>query len=199
MKNFLARTRDKIRNWVVKHAEGPRAKIWLAAISFAEASFFPIPPDILLIAILLVKSKHWFFYASLTTLFSVLGGVLGYFIGVLFFDTVGEFLVSFYHLEDEMLVVRGYFSDNAFTAIFLAAFTPIPFKVFTITAGLFKINLLVLIVASVLGRGARFFAISYVLRRYGKQIEGFVYKYFNIFSCVVAAFVVGIVLINVLA
>ena len=187
-----------MRDWGVKHAEGPHAKMWLAAVSFAEASFFPIPPDMLLIAILLTKSKRWFFYATFTTLFSVLGGIFGYFIGVFFFDTVGEFLVSFYHLEHEMFVVSEYFSNNAFVAIFLAAFTPIPFKVFTITAGFCKINLLVLIVASILGRGIRFFVISYMLRKYGKQIGGFVYKYFNIFSLIVAIFIVGIIFIGFL-
>ncbi|MCK5027739.1 MAG: DedA family protein, partial [Candidatus Pacebacteria bacterium] len=98
----------------------------------------------------------------------------------------------------EMFVVSEYFSNNAFVAIFLAAFTPIPFKVFTITAGFCKINLLVLIVASILGRGIRFFVISYMLRKYGKQIGGFVYKYFNIFSLIVAIFIVGIIFIGFL-
>ena len=190
--------KHKMRDWVVKHAEGPHSKTWLATVSFAEASFFPIPPDILLIAILLIKKRRWFFYAFFTTVFSVLGGVFGYVIGAFFFDTVGESLVSIYHLEHEMLVVGEYFSNNAFVAIFLAAFTPIPFKVFTITAGVFKIKILVLIVASILGRGTRFFIISYMLRKYGKHIEGFIYKYFNIFSLVVAVFIVGIILISVL-
>lgn len=196
--NIFNATKEKMRDWGTKHAEGPHARWWLSGVSFAEASFFPIPPDLLLIGLLLSSSKRWFSDALLTTVFSVLGGILGYAIGVFFFDTVGESLVNFYHLQDEMLIVSDYFSRNAFVSIFLAAFTPIPFKVFTISAGLFKINIFMLIIASVLGRGARFFTISYMLRRYGKQIGDFVYKYFNIFSLGIAVFILGIILIGVL-
>jgi membrane protein YqaA with SNARE-associated domain len=196
MFNLLTQIKEKTRAWSLKHANGPHAEKWLAAFSFAEASFFPIPPDVLLIAMLLVKSSDWIRKAFLTTLFSVLGGLFGYLIGVFFYELVGVPLIEFYHLQEQVQVVGQLFAENAFTAIFLAAFTPIPFKVFTIIAGLFKINLLVFVLAAFLGRGMRFFVISYMLRRYGKQVSGFIYKYFNMFSLVVAVFIVGVVLIS---
>ena len=198
MNNFLTRIKERTRSWATKHATGKHAQAWLAAVSFSEASFFPVPPDILLIAMLLTSSRHWMFQAFWTTAFSVLGGIFGYVIGFYLFQIVGEPLVNFYHLEDEMATVGNMFSDNAFVTIFLAAFTPIPFKVFTISAGLFGVNFLVFIIASFLGRGIRFFVIGYMLRRYGSQVGLFIYKYFNLFSLVVAIFILGIILMNVL-
>ncbi|MCK5095769.1 MAG: DedA family protein [Candidatus Pacebacteria bacterium] len=198
MDNFLTRIKERTRSWTVKHANGKHAQAWLAGVAFSEASFFPIPPDILLIAMLLTSSRHWIFQASWTTTFSVLGAIFGYIIGFFLFQTVGGPLVNFYHLESEMMTVGDMFSDNAFVAVFLAAFTPIPFKVFTISAGLFNVNFLVFVLAALFGRGTRFFAIGYILRRYGSQIGSLVYKYFNIFSLIIAIFIFGIILINVL-
>jgi len=182
MKFWFTNTRDQILNWTVRHAKGAHAKFWLVVFSFMEASFFPIPPDILLIAILLTNSARWFWYCLITTLSSVAGGIFGYLIGCFFFVFIGEPLIAFYNLETSVAQVRVLFDNNAFWAIFLAAFTPIPFKVFTIAAGLFNINFGVFLIASLLGRGMRFFAIGYLLRRFGKKISAFLYKYFNIFS-----------------
>ena len=156
---WLTKKRDQMRDWVLRHAEGPRARLWLAAFSFTEASFFPIPPDILLIAILLTNGTHWVKYSLITTLSSVAGAVFGYIIGVFFFAVIGEPLIAFYNLQESMAHVGKLFADNAFITILLAAFTPIPFKVFTIAAGLFHIDFFVFIIASLLGRGTRFFAI----------------------------------------
>ena len=199
MNCWLTQTRDKIRDWAVRHAKGAHARFWLATFSFAEASFFPVPPEFLLIAILLTNSAQWFRYCLIATLFSVAGGVFGYVIGIFFFAVIGEPLVAFYHLEGSMLYVGNLFSNNAFVTIFLAAFTPIPFKVFTIAAGLFHINFFVFIFACVLGRGTRFFATGYLLHRFGRQISAFLYKYFNIFSLIAALFIIAIIFFSTLA
>lgn len=191
MFEYLHKTRDRLRDWAIRHAEGPHAARWLSALSFSESSFFPIPPDILLIAIILSrKVSRWFYYAALTTVFSVLGGIAGYAIGYLFFDLFGQGIIAFYGLEEKMTIVQKLFSDNAFMAIFLAAFTPIPYKVFTIAAGVFSINLFPFVIASILGRGIRFFIVGYLAYLFGEGIRAVLYKYFNIISLVIAALVV---------
>lgn len=191
MFSFLDRTRERIREWSVRHASGPNSKFWLSSLSFSEASFFPVPPDVLLIAILLAnKARQWLYYAGLTTIFSVLGGVLGYGIGFFFFDIFGEGIISFYGLESAFVELKNTFDKAAFWAIFAAAFTPIPYKIFTITAGLFNINFLTFIIASILGRGIRFFAIGFILKLYGEKIADILYKYFNIFSLLVLILIV---------
>ena len=188
-----------MRNWVLRHAEGPRARLWLAAFSFTEASFFPIPPDILLIAILLTNGTYWVRYSLITTLSSVAGAVFGYIIGVFFFAIIGEPLIAFYHLEESMAYVEKLFSDNAFITILLAAFTPIPFKVFTIAAGVCHIDFFIFVIASLLGRGTRFFAIGYLLHRFGRKISSLLYKYFNIVSLIMAVFIIAIIFFSTLA
>ena len=189
--------KDRIKEWSIAHAEGPYSKFWLSFFSFTESSFFPIPPDIILMAVLLSRQKHrWIFYALLTTLFSVLGGLFGYAIGFIFFKAVGAAIISFYGLEEQVGTVSRLFSDNAFFTMFIAAFTPIPYKVFTIAGGLFKINIFVFILASILGRGIRFFAVAYFVKRYGKRISHVLYKYFNIVS--VAVIIIIAVLIYAL-
>lgn len=183
MFQFLNNTKEKIRNWALRHAKGSHSKFWLSILSFSESSFFPVPPDILLIAILLAnKAKRWLSYVGLTTIFSVLGGIFGYAIGFLFFDVFGDSLISFYGLTDEFTRLGGVFEETVFWTIFTAAFTPIPYKIFTITAGFFNVNFLIFLLASLLGRGIRFFIIGFILKRYGEKIADVLYKYFNIVS-----------------
>jgi len=183
MRQRLQTLKEGMSAWAVRHAEGKNAKWWLFGLSFAESSFFPIPPDVLLVAILMTRERvRAFYYASITTAGSVLGGLFGYAIGYFFFQTVGVWLVHTYHLESQMTVVQKLFSDNAFFAIFVAAFTPIPYKVFTIAGGLFGISIPVFIIASILGRGGRFFAVAALMRYFGEHIARGLYKYFNIAS-----------------
>ena len=192
MKQKLQTIKDSLVAWTVRHAEGKNAKWWLFILAFAESSFFPITPDVLLGAILMTRERvRAFFYATVTTVGSVLGGLFGYAIGYFFFQTVGVWLVGVYHLESQMESVRVLFADNAFFAIFVAAFTPIPYKVFTIAAGLFSINLPVFIIASILGRGGRFFAVAGVMRFFGGHIARIAYQYFNLISLLVAL-VIGV-------
>lgn len=183
MKAFLETNKDRLKAWIERHIQGKHGIWWLAGISFAESSFFPIPPDIFLIAMLMGKDRsRWAWYAAITTIASVFGGLFGYVIGYVFFAAIGAKIVAFYGLESAVEQARVLYANNAFLAILTAAFTPIPYKVFTIAAGLFGIHIPTLVLASVLGRGARFFAVAYLMKRYGERIANVVYRYFNLFS-----------------
>ncbi|PIQ35593.1 MAG: cytochrome B [Candidatus Yonathbacteria bacterium CG17_big_fil_post_rev_8_21_14_2_50_43_9] len=194
MKQKLQTLKDSLSTWAVRHTEGKNARWWLFGMSFAESSFFPVPPDVLLVAILMTKERaRAFYYATITTAGSVLGGLLGYAIGYFLFQTVGVWLVDIYHLETEMITVQKLFANNAFFAIFVAAFTPIPYKVFTIAGGLFGISVPTLIIASILGRGGRFFAVATVMKYFGGHIARVFYEYFNLISFAVVI-VLGVIL-----
>jgi len=185
MKNYFRNLKDKLFQWATTHVESGKADFWLAGVSFAESSFFLVPPDLLLIAILSTNAQRWFYYASLTTIFSVLGGFLGYLIGAVFFDIVGKPIIEFYNLGPQVAFIAQKFSDNAFLAIFVSAFTPIPYKLFTISAGFFKINLIAFAVASLFGRGMRFFLVAFLMHKFGKKMTNFFFKYFDIISLAV--------------
>lgn len=191
MKAFLETNKDRLKAWVERHIQGKHGVWWLAGISFAESSFFPIPPDIFLIAILMGKDRsRWAWYAAVTTIASVFGGLFGYLIGYVFFAAIGAKIVAFYGLEAAVEQARVLYANNAFLAILTAAFTPIPYKVFTIAAGLFSIHVPTLVLASILGRGARFFAVAYLMKRYGERIANVVYRYFNLFSILLLGLIV---------
>lgn len=171
--------------------------VTLGAISFAESSFFPVPPDFFIFPLVVKKPERWFKIATLVTITSILGGAIGYFIGFHFYELVGKPLFSFYKLEEEMKVVGELFNKNAFLAIFTAAFTPIPYKVFTIAGGFFEINFLSFLVASILGRAGRFFAVSYASSIFGKKFGNAAIKYFNWITAMVAIVVIVFVLMQI--
>jgi membrane protein YqaA with SNARE-associated domain len=197
MDKFLLNFRERLKKWIVIHAVGPFAKVWLAAVSFAEATFFPIPPDPFLVAILLGGGrKKWAYYSFITVIFSVLGGAFGYLIGLFFFDTIGQWLINVYNLQEGMIRVSGFYDRNAFWAIFISAFTPIPFKIFTITAGFFQINFLVFIISSFLGRALRFFLVGWLFNMFGESIAAALYKYFNAITLVIGIVIVAIILLG---
>ena len=195
MFKYLDKIKKSLEDWSQNHSHGKNAKLWLAIFSFSEASFFPIIADVFLLAILLRNGVRWAYYSFITTIFSVLGAAFGYLIGLLFFDLVGEFIVQTYNLQDQMLVVGEMFANNAFWTIFVSAFTPIPFKVFTISAGFFKINFWIFILASVLGRGMRFFAVGYLVKLFGKQMAHYAFKYFNYITLLILALILLILFI----
>ena len=176
---------------MIKHSGSTHAKVWLSFFSFAEASFFPIPPDFLLVAILGSKQqKNWFYYSTLTATWSVLGGALGYAIGFLLFDSLGQWLITTYDLGQYLITVKELFDQNAFWAIFISGFTPIPYKIFTISAGFFGINFLTFIIASAISRFLRFFIVGYIMKVFGEEMSGFAFKYFNILTVI---FAVGVI------
>lgn len=164
----------KLILWTESFARYKYKEFYLFWISFTESSFFLVPPDVLIIAILSHGLKvSWFRIASIATIGSVSGGILGYIIGFYLYSYIGAPLVSFYGLEDKMNHVGDLFNQHAFISILVAAFTPIPYKVFTIGAGLFSINFFTFILASILGRGARFFLVSYFVNKYGYKAKKF--------------------------
>lgn len=171
-----------VYTWTIHWARTRHAPWALFFIAFIESSFFPIPPDVLLIAMVIADRKAWWRNALICAAGSVLGALFGYFIGFFLFETLGKVIVSTYHLEAHVETVRKLYAENAFWAIFTAAFTPIPYKVFTIAAGLFRISLPILLVASIFGRAGRFFLVSGLLRLFGARIEKFIEKYFDILS-----------------
>jgi len=152
--------------WFKARAHSTHAKVWLFIFSFTESSFFFIAPDVLLVAILLVDSRRWLYYTGLVTIASLLGALFGYVVAAFFYDSLGAHIINFYHLSNEMIKIKASFDSNAGLVMFLAAFTPIPYKVFVLAGGFFKINLWVFLVASLLGRGARYLILSFIVHRF---------------------------------
>jgi len=162
----------------------------LFLLAFAESSFFPIPPDVLLIALSLSIPKKAFKYAAVCTLGSVLGGVLGYFLGWQFWELAKGIL--FQYIDPAGFeVVRNYFIKYEAWAVSIAGFTPIPYKVFTISAGFLRADFMVFFIASVLSRGARFFLVSLLIFHYGPSIRSFIDRYFNILSYAFMTLLIG--------
>jgi len=187
----------KSYDWTVHWARTPKAPFALFGIAFMESSFFPVPPDVLLITMVVADRKKWMRDAFICTAGSVCGALLGYFIGWGLYETAGKWIVATYHLEAAVDFIGVQFGKNAFLAIFAAAFTPIPYKAFTISAGLFRVSLLTLVAASIVGRAGRFFLVAAALRIFGKKIADSIEKYFNIFSIIFILLVIaGIMLIK---
>ena len=180
----------RLYDWVLHWAETPYGTYALFILAFAESSFFPVPPDVLLIALSMSKTKKAFFYAGICTIASVLGGIFGYYIGVEFWD-IGSKIIFHYVGQDTFNYVKQQFEQNAAWAIGIAGFTPIPYKVFTISAGFFKINFSIFVGASILSRGARFFLVSGLIYIFGAPIKVFIDKYFNLLCIVFMAMLIG--------
>lgn len=181
----------KLYTWTIHWAKTKNAPFALFGVAFAESSFFPVPPDVLLIAMVLGERKCWFRYATICTLGSVCGALLGYLIGWGLYETIGKFIVAAYHMEKTVEMIGRQYANHAFLTVFTAAFTPIPYKAITITAGLFKISLGILVTASLTGRAGRFFLVAIALRIFGKKIENSIEKYFDIISLIFIALIIG--------
>ena len=189
----------KLYDWVLSWADTRYGVPALAVISFAESSFFPIPPDPLLMALSLGKPKKAFWYAIVSTVMSVLGGIAGYFIGWALWDMLSGFFFAYVFSPESFDYVGSLYKQNAFLAILGAAITPIPYKVFTVTAGVFHVNLLYLIVASALGRSSRFFIEAGLIYFFGERIRSFIDKYFNLLLTVFFILIVlGVVIVKFL-
>jgi membrane protein YqaA with SNARE-associated domain len=193
----------KIYDWVLKWADTPYGPIALFILAFTESIFFPIPPDILLIALALGSMGKSFRFALNCTIGSVSGAFVGYAIGhfawissngeftgfaSFFFNNIPGFSVSLFNS------IKALFNQWDFWVIFTAGFTPIPYKVFTVTSGVFDINLMMFFIASVVSRGARFFLVAFLIWKFGPGIKQFLEKYFNLLAlsftaCLVVGFV----------
>jgi len=190
--------KEKAYGWFERQAHKPHALFWLLVIAFTESSFFPIPTDPFMAAILLVNRHKWWRYSLYVTIASVLGGVLGYGIGYALYETVGKPIVEFYNLQEEFEHITNLFQEHAFWTIFTAAFTPIPYKMFTIAAGLAQVNLFLFIVASIIGRGLRFFIVAAIMRTLGKQLGNVFFKYFNTITSTIVLLIIIYIAIKIL-
>ena len=157
------------------------SKYYLAIVSFVESSFFPIPPDIMVVPMVISKKKDFFKIFFIATIFSVLGGILGYFIGAFFFE-IGMKIMNFYNYEDKLINFKNdLINSEGFYAwlgiLFLAGFTPLPYKVFTISSGLIGFNIIIFIIVSLISRGLRFFIVSYLSYKFGNLFTEFMDKH----------------------
>jgi len=183
----------RLYDWTLAWAYRPSAAAALFVLSFAESSFFPIPPDVLLVPLTLGNRRRWVRYAGLCSLASVVGGVAGYLIGFgaweavdqIFFDWIPGFTPERFH------EVSGAYDRWNFWVVFTAGFTPLPFKVITITAGVFRIDFAIFLFAAAVSRSARFFLVAGLCRRFGARIVPFIDRYFNWLALLFAVLLVG--------
>ena len=172
----------KLYDWVLSWAHTPYAVPALFILAFAESSFFPIPPDVLLIALAIALPARAYYYALITSVGSVLGGAFGYLIGMAFMESVGFKIIGFYGFAEKYDLIQRIYKEYDAIAVAVAGFSPIPYKVFTIAAGAFDINFPVFIAASAVSRSARFFLLAVIIYFYGAKIKEFIDKYFNILT-----------------
>lgn len=170
------------------HAHAPR---YLGALSFAESSFFPIPPDVMLAPMVLARRDRAWRYATLTTVASVLGGVAGYVIGAFLFQPLAQPVIAFYHAEAQFAHIQAWFAQYGFWVVFLAGFTPIPYKLFTIAAGVVSMALLPFVLASLIGRGARFFLVAGLVAWGGPKVLPFLERRMDQIGWATVALAIG--------
>ena len=174
----------RLYDWVLSLAHHRCASLYLFLLSFAESSFFPIPPDVLQIALTVERREKAWWFAGVSTAASVLGGVAGYAIGLWGWVALGPFFLE--HVpgftQEHFDTVQGWYAAYGFLAILVAAFTPIPYKVFTITAGVFGLPIWVLVVGSLLGRAGRFYLVAAIIWKFGPPAKQFVERYFNLLT-----------------
>lgn len=189
---------QKSKLWMEGFAQKPQALLILFIISFAESSFFPLPPDILLVAIAVANPKSALKAALICTLGSVLGGILGYYLGYSLMATVGNSLIEFYHGQEAwQIVVDGYNSEKGIWFLGGAAFTPIPYKIATLAAGATNMDLTMFTIVSFLGRGARFFLVGGIIYVMGPKVKIFIDKYFELITIgLLFLVIIGFVLIK---
>lgn len=177
-------------DWVMRLARSPKAPVALAAVSFAESSFFPIPPDVMLAPMVAARPNKAFVYAAICTAASVVGGVVGYAIGV-FLEPLGEAILRIFGHADGRAEFQHWFDQWGLWVILIKGATPIPYKLVTITAGFARFDLFTFIWASVLTRGFRFFAVATVLKVYGPQLLAEFERRMNLYGVLLLALLVG--------
>lgn len=178
-------------DWILSWADSKYGSLALFILAFAESSFFPIPPDVLLIALCLGNIKKSFKYALICLVGSVTGAILGYYIGFAAWDGMHDWFIPALFSQEGFDSVGKMYDEWNFWAVFTAGCTPIPYKIFTIAAGVFNINFWMFIIASIVGRGFRFFLVSGLIYKFGTPIKGFIDKYFNLVVTVFTVVLIG--------
>ncbi|MDR2761927.1 MAG: DedA family protein [Planctomycetaceae bacterium] len=187
-RNFIRRLYD----WVLSWADTPYGSPALFVLSFMESSFFPIPPDVLQIALSAGRPRRSFWYATVSLVGSILGALLGYFIGYVLWLNVQDFFFSARIFSEELFkLVCNKYDENAFWAIFSAAFTPIPYKIFTIAAGVCKLSILTLVIASIIGRGMRFYLVATLMFTFGANVRNWIDAHFNKLTIIFTILLIG--------
>jgi membrane protein YqaA with SNARE-associated domain len=185
----------RLYDWTLAWAYRPSAAVALAAVAFAESSCFPVPPDVLLIPMALSNRRRWFHYALLCSIASVIGGMFGYLIGYTIWSHIDQTVFRWFgwlgFTPTNFELVRQKYDENAFLAVFGAAFTPIPYKVFTVFGGVFKISFLTLVIASAMGRSMRFFLVAGLCAKLGYKVLPFIEKYFGLLTLAFLAMLIG--------
>lgn len=167
----------KLYQWTLSLAESPRAVWGLGAVSFAESSFFPIPPDIVLVPMAAARPDKAWRYAAVCTVTSVLGGIVGYLIGALFFDTVGQWIINLYGLQAKVGALQETYAKWGWAVILVKGMTPIPYKLVTIVSGMMHYDFILFVVLSMITRGARFYLLAGLMNRFGGPIKAFLDKH----------------------
>ena len=184
----------RLYDWTLSLAAKPSAPYALAAVSFAESSFFPVPPDVMLVPMMLARPDKAWFYAGICTIASVIGGLLGYAIGALLYDSLGTWLFQLYGLTQGAEAFRRSYAEYGHWIILLKGLTPIPYKLVTITSGFAGYHLGWFIILSILTRGARFFIIALLMSKFGPRIKSIIDNNFNLVAgLAIAAFIGGFV------
>ena len=180
----------KLYAWTLTLADSPRASWALALIAFAESSFFPIPPDVILAPMTVAQPKKAWFYATICTLASVAGGVVGYLIGAFLFDTVGQWLINLYGYGQKMDALKEFYAQWGAIFILVKGLTPIPYKLVTIVSGVLGYNFLLFVLLSIITRGLRFFILAAMLNRFGDTIKIYLERHFGLFMLILVFFIV---------
>ena len=184
----------RIYDWIVAAAGKPYASWMMGTVSFVESSFFPIPPDVMLIPMALARPDRAWHYATLCTWTSVLGGLLGYGIGALLYDSVGQWLIALYGYGDKVEAFREAYNQYGALIILLKGLTPIPYKIVTITSGFAGYNIFLFVLLSIIARGMRFYFIAWLISRYGPRARVIIEERLGFWVTVGAiVFVIGII------
>ena len=181
----------RIYDWCIAAADKPYALWILTAISFAESSFFPVPPDVMLIPMSLARPGRAWLYATVCTAASVAGGVLGYSIGALLYDSIGQWLIGLYGYGEKVEAFRAAYAQYGAWIILLKGLTPIPYKIVTLTSGFAGYNLWIFILLSIIARGGRFFVAALLMNRFGDVIRAEIEKRLGFWVAVATALLVS--------
>lgn len=172
----------RLYDWTIALAASPHATSAMAIIAFAESSFFPLPPDLLLIPMAVAQPQRAWWFAFVCTIASVLGGIVGYAIGALLYESLGQYIINLYGYTDKMEQLRAFYAEWGWAFILVKGLTPIPYKLVTIVSGLLGYDIWLFILLSIITRGGRFFILAAIMNRFGESLRHLLEKHFALFT-----------------
>lgn len=189
--NWFQNLVKSVYDWMLEMSASPHAMWFLALVAFAESSFFPIPPDIMLIPMVLALPNKAWLIAGVATISSVLGGCFGYGIGVFFFDVIAKPILEFYGYLQQFDVFKEYYHQWGAWIVFGAGITPFPYKVITIASGVVGLDFVTFTIASIVARGMRFYLVAWLLKKYGAPMKEFIEKHLGALSILFLILLIG--------